>query len=316
MFTRRRRGFTLIELLVVIAIIAILIALLLPAVQQAREAARRASCKSNLKQLGIAIHNYHDTHSTLPINHSRWWDGARPGSWMVMILPFVEQNPLYQRINFGRGTNYSVNRSVAQSVIPVFLCPSDAGSNGKLSGRANFGGTWGINNYKGVAGSNWCWGRWQVRSGTHAYVPTRAGYDCNGLDWGNGLFWRNNVWIRPGPIRIRDIKDGTANTFMLGEAVPAWCTHSWWWWGNAVTGTCAVPLNVGGCGLTDAFSKTDLRREQCRGDWPNNYSFQSRHPGGGHFAMADGSVRFVNENINLNTYRSLGTRQGGEVVEF
>src|SRR6056297_4055498 len=125
-----KRGFTLIELLVVIAIIAVLVALLLPAVQQAREAARRSSCKNNLKQLGLALHNYHDTHGMFPINWGTGYDGTTNPtssiqfSWMTYILPYIEESALYDTINFNEALDDPNNNAAASTVIDTYLCPS------------------------------------------------------------------------------------------------------------------------------------------------------------------------------------------------
>ena len=129
----RHRGFTLIELLVVIAIIAILIALLLPAVQQAREAARRTQCKNNMKQIGLALHNYHDTHGSFPMAFSQWsWNGlsfpvdqAPTFNYHVYILPFIDQAPLYNQLNFSVSSRVAPNAQFAGLIIPAFQCPSD-----------------------------------------------------------------------------------------------------------------------------------------------------------------------------------------------
>lgn len=158
---RRRSGFTLIELLVVISIIAILIALLLPAVQQAREAARRAKCKNNLKQIGVALHNYAETHSCFPINYGTTYNtndvNGRSFSWMTMILPFIEQDPLYKTIRFDQHMNSPANLAASNTVIQGYLCPSDPGNlSGRVGGRSNGGGTRAVNNYRAVAGGNWC----------------------------------------------------------------------------------------------------------------------------------------------------------------
>jgi prepilin-type N-terminal cleavage/methylation domain-containing protein len=329
----RKRGFTLIELLVVIAIIAILIALLLPAVQQAREAARRTQCKNNIKQLALAIHNYHETHSCFPLNYATWSrshpiDGNST-SWMVMILPYVDQGPMYKSIDFSygvrndpRGFAPKSNRFFADTRIPAFICPTDD-SQGTLDfNRANYRNPsgdrkWGVNNYKGCSGSNWCWGAFRTNSGALSPTErsraeaTRWGQTCNGLDRGNGILFRGNNF--PAVTTTTDVQDGTSNTFLLGEAVPRWCTHTWWWHANGVTGTVAVPLNAKAVRGSCQNGSDDGNLFCARTDWPNNYSFMSRHTGGAHFALADGSGRFISENIDMNTYRYLGSIQDGEV---
>lgn len=339
----RERGFTLVELLVVIAIIGILVALLLPAVQAAREASRRMSCSNNLKQLALASHNYHDTYKRMPLNYSQWGGGGKPtrdpldgltSSWMITVLPFIEQQPLYDRIDFnfgvrndprnatfGAGTVGPSNEWVAYQIIPAFLCPSDTNEGRMDLGRANYrnpraDNRWGVNNYKGVAGANWGWGNFQVTTGPGA--QTRNGQTSNGLDQGNGIFFRG-AQNSPGPCStaMSYITDGTSNTFMLGEAIPEWCTHTWWFWHNGTTATCAIPLNaqaqVASC-LTQ--SSRNARMQCARGDWPNNYSFMSRHPGGGQFALADASVRFVPDTININVYRGAATMGSGETISL
>ena len=298
-----KRGFTLIELLVVIAIIAILIALLLPAVQQAREAARRTSCKNNLKQLGLAMHNYHDVHLTLPISFG--WGGYdvnnRGRSWMFQILPQIEQQNLQDDSVNGQPLSNGSNKAVAQTAVNAFLCPSDPGNNnGKLNGRANMpgGDYYGITNYKAVAGSNWGWGSFQ-----HSSPSGRYPNDKNGLDHGNGIICRGNAGEHAIVTKLKDIVDGTSHTYAIGEAIPSECTHTMWWWFNGSTGTCSIPLN---------HYHRNLPTNP--GDWPNNYSFSSWHTGGGHFAMCDGTVQFVSENIDLQVYRNMATISGKELT--
>jgi prepilin-type N-terminal cleavage/methylation domain-containing protein len=308
----RRSGFTLIELLVVIAIIAILIALLLPAVQQAREAARRTQCKNNIKQLGLALHNYHDTFNMFPpnITDNVYSSLSKHASWMAFILPYIDQAPLYNQIDFNVGlatsttnplpTPYSANTIVAKTVITAYLCPSDStNGNGRLNRRANWPANdfWGVTDYKAVAGSNWAWGTFPY---TH---PTgRNSGSNNGLDAGNGWNCRTAA-LTNNITRIRDLTDGTSNVAMVGEAVAGRCTHTSWWGFNYSTATMAVPLNyyVKNTAIADT-------------DWPNNYSFASMHTGGAHFLLGDGTVKFLSENIDLQLYRNLATINGNETV--
>jgi len=345
----RSSGFTLVELLVVIAIIGVLVALLLPAVQAAREAARRSSCSNNLKQLAIGCHNYHDVTLKFPMNYGftppsaqHWTEPPlavhRSTSWMVQVLPFVEQKPLYDQIDFNfdvkldprNGTvvnapNNPSNMFVARTVVKTYLCPSDGlTGNGLMASRANrSAGGWlyAVNNYKGVCGANWNAGNFRTDaapvqgSGLPDFRNTPFGLSGDGLDAGNGIFFRGGRADinRHSTTPMAAILDGTSNTLMIGEAIPRWCTHTWWWWFNGTTATCAVPLNVRAQCQNTGNRTQDLN--QCWGDWPNNYSFMSMHPGGGQFALADGSVRFIPQTINLTVYRSLGTMQNGETAQ-
>ena len=316
-FLRRRQAFTLVELLVVIAIIGILIALLLPAVQAAREAARRAQCVNNAKQLVLAMHNYHDTYKTFPASYRGVVGGWNAPllvahNWMQAILPYVEQQPLYDQIDFtlpyGGGNpgdaTYNTNTAVTKTVVAAFLCPSDANQDGLMGGRANnpagVDATRAITNYKACAGSNWWWGDAVCR---HRFV--RGGTwpnNTNGLDRGNGIIMRNNSNLPQAWTKFAEIPDGTANTFAVGEAVPRWCTHTWWFHFNACTATCGVPLNY----ISDFIrNNANASLETRWGNWQNNYSFMSRHPGGANFSLCDGSVTFVSDTIDITTYRML-----------
>lgn len=326
----RPRAFTLIELLVVIAIIAVLIALLLPAVQQAREAARRTQCKNNMKQLGLALQNYHDVYNMFPISYFDTSTGlpgpvaGRQTSWMICILPNVDQAPLFNLINFAAGIttdprcNYPTvnpptnpsNPWVATQPLTVFRCPTDTTPN-QLNNRSDGAGpaAMGVTSYKACAGANWEWGVWQ--SGNGQYSQTRWGLTGNGLDNGNGFIFRG--WGFPFSIRIRDVTDGTSNTFAMGEAIGNYSQWNWWWLHNATTATCSIPLNAQAqCGAAAGLSM-DAGLRACIGDWPDNYSFMSQHVGGANFAMVDGSVTFISQNIDYNTYRNLATISNGEV---
>jgi prepilin-type processing-associated H-X9-DG protein len=331
-----------VELLVVIAIIGILVALLLPAIQAAREAARRTECTNNIKNLALACHNYHDSYKQFPLNYATWSrrhtiDGMST-SWMVQILPFIEQQSLYDAVDWdygvandprngtqGAGTGGPSNEWVAWQAVPAYTCPSDT-HDGKLDlNRANYRNprsdrTWGVNNYKGCCGTNWDWGVWRgaVRS-VSPWQATPYGNTNNGLDRGNGIFHRGNDDPTPGIRKIARVTDGTSTTFMIGEAVPEWCTHTWWWHCNGVTATTAVPLNAPAVhpnctGANDQGSR-DANLFCARGDWQNNYSFMSRHPGGANFAMGDASTHFVSDDIERNLYLRLGSMMDGQPAQ-
>ncbi|SRR6056297_51422 len=332
----RNRAFTLVELLVVIAIIGVLVGLLLPAVQAAREAARRMTCSNNTKQIALACHTYESTYQWLPLNRS--WRGSFAAvppvagnhhsvSWLVGILPFIEQPALYEMVNFnfestndprnGPDINNPLSPSnlfVARSAVNTYICPSDGVSDRQMAGRANRDGALvlGVNNYKGVCGSNWAWGNFQVRGGI---LGTGRGQDAsgNGLDRGNGIFIRSHNYDN-GQTKFSKITDGTSNVLMVGEAIPAYCTHSHWYWFNGSTATTAIPLNVRAQCQNSGNRIQDLTA--CRGDWPNNYSFMSLHRGGANFGLADGSVKFITDSIDLTLYRQAGNMSDGVPIDL
>jgi prepilin-type N-terminal cleavage/methylation domain-containing protein/prepilin-type processing-associated H-X9-DG protein len=293
----RRAGFTLIELLVSIVIIGILMGLLLPAAQSAREAARRVECRNRLKQLGLAMHNYHDVHLMLPINTSfnqPLGPHTATRSWIQGVLPYIEQSNLHSQIV--PGAMLSQNRTVAGRAIVSLFCPSDSHS-GLRRNLADVPIDWelGVTNYKSCAGSNWGWGTFLNASSSGRFAGS-----FDGMAEGNGVICAGRAW--PVVTRFRDVRDGTSNTFALGETVVDATRWSWWFHSNSAAATCAVPLNWG-LALDD------------ENNWMENNGFMSRHIGGSHFAFVDGSVHFVSENIDYETYLELATIQGGEQVD-
>jgi prepilin-type N-terminal cleavage/methylation domain-containing protein/prepilin-type processing-associated H-X9-DG protein len=321
---RRAKAFTLIELLVVIAIIAILIGLLLPAVQKVREAAARMSCSNNLKQLAIACHSYHDAQGTLPRNGNRFGltnshgvngtgccgVGAAHWSWIARALPYMEQDNAYRQagIDTNRMNQNAATLAVLAMNFKVLTCPSDTTQPRTRTNSADLGGTLvAVTSYKGVSGANW--GRDFYPTESNFSTPYRnlgTNGSYNGLENGDGLFWRAD--IRQGKMPLTAITDGTSNTLMIGEDVPEFIAWNAWSYANGACGTCAIPPNTGitipPLGITAAQYA----------NWPQRYSFRSRHTGGLQFALADGSVRFISESIPLQVYRAMATRAGGEVA--
>ncbi len=313
---RFRWAFTLVELLVVIAVIGILVALLLPAVQKVRETASRLQCANNLKQLALAVHSYHHLHRLFPANNSpppALTSSGPHWSWLARILPYLEQDSLYRAANIPSNSLDQSRAAIAES-IKVFFCPSDdALAWGPQTDRADLAGlSVGLTNYKGVSGANWGNdnpGNLSDNQGTDApgcalwrnpgTSDTQGSY--NGLNWGDGIFFRADVLYQR---RFSDVVDGTSNTFMVGEDLPRknrWCS---WPYANNAVGTCAIPPNV----------QRPNGGDYDPSDWGNVYSFRSRHPGGLQFAYADGSVRFLPNTITLPVYRALATINGGEPV--
>ena len=319
-----RRAFTLVELLVVIAIIGILIGLLLPAVQAAREAARRAKCINNVKQLGLGLQNYHTLHKTFPTNWGEAKDGGEEigQSWLTMILPHIEQRVVYDRIAlnesilFVNDTLHLNNEEAAKTPIQSFICPSDANEGtmeSDLLPKGKLVGGWGTTNYKAVSGSNW--GSSSTLSESTDFKTSKKirGINrgrhfgtTNGLTKGDGVIcagYDGAVKTRPA-----DIRDGFSKTFAIGEAVPAWCDWSMWFWYDGSTATCGIPPNYEKEGFP--------RHDENSGDKGNTYSFMSQHTGGAVFGMCDGSSHFISDAIDPEIYLGMATIDGEEMVEL
>ncbi|MBL8819212.1 MAG: DUF1559 domain-containing protein [Planctomyces sp.] len=299
----KSRGFTLIELLVVIAIIAILIALLLPAVQQAREAARRTQCKNNLKQIGLAVHNYHDTALCFPFGMG---GTGNKYSAISQMLPQIEQGNVYASIDFNRPITDAVNNNARLMELPAFRCPSDLANSQPAAGGA-------IN-----------------------YFPNK----------GASLRWQDTaadgVMFYQSCIRFRDLTDGTSNTAAFSERIVSDGSNgivtprsdTFLSTANPATQADAVQM----CLAVDVTNLANQFPQFMGAPWidgkhgyqhvagPNSRScgFQaagkaamaanSRHTGGVHVLLCDGSVRFTSEYIDLGTWRAIGTRAGGETI--
>lgn len=319
---KRNRGFTLIELLVVIAIIAILVALLLPAVQQAREAARRSTCKNNLKQLGLALHNYHDTYRVLPPGYVRGGGASNEWAWGAHILPFMEQGPLFEALEISNPNNGAdafagSGQLLRTTVLAAYRCPSDIGPDDN-SQRGNTS----TSNYVANLGAD-------VADDVSPATRIEARQNANG-DRG-GVFWRNSK------VRFRDIVDGTSNVIGIGERAwelnkpqgQALCRAAVWGRANdgndMVSGrrearaVAVLAVTGGGPNFTDLFgdngAANDFRNHnQC------GITYSSLHRGGSQFVLMDGGVRFISENINNNvsttaidsTYEQLAERKDGQ----
>jgi len=280
-----RSGFTLVELLVVIAIIGILVALLLPAIQAAREAARRSECSNKIKQIAVALHNYHDTHGGLPMGAANLTEGL---SWHVAVLPFMEQDSVYQEFNSGVRHDQAPNAAMRTLEMKAFLCPSGT------EVRADDNASYFTMHYYGSMGPTGI----NPDTGT-AYRENTAGTHGG---WGQqGIFTWN------ASRKFRDVLDGTSNTIGIGEI--SWTDRN----GNATR--YRVWTRGGQSGSLMAPCKNF--HHPINADYTalfNDMSMGSNHPGGAQFGLVDGSVRFVSDAIDFNAYLAAASMDGGEVL--
>ncbi len=314
----RRLGFTLIELLVVIAIIAVLIALLLPAVQQAREAARRSQCKNNLKQLGIALHNYHDTFSVFPPGGLY----PRRASFLVMLFPYMDQAAAYNQLNFS--SSFTANGGTITPAMTAFLpqirvpslnCPSSEMTT--YAAHPNDGLTVQRTNYVGISGSVY------DPNNTSVILAVNTGMVY-------GWYVNNGVLAANSKTQMRDILDGSSNTLMVGEQGrplvdnvtdnrgSGYCGGAWA--GCYQAGESTNPgVNANQfCGpLTNvayAINNMAAGLQWAATPYQSSTPFSSRHVGGAQFLRGDGTVVFLSENINFATLMKLANMRDGAVL--
>ncbi len=325
-----KKGFTLVELLVVIAIIGVLVGLLLPAVQAAREAARRMQCSNNLKQIGLAMHNYADIYQQFavgtrdqdPANNAgnRPWQGGahRKGSVLAKILPQLEQSNVFDSLDFG-GDVYAQLNALGfdnDQYMTAYICPSDGTTGGKLGrkrqfynyatniGNQNMSGRGWCNDYpnnsyntraQGILGGN------LFRNGPDGHGSSNDGRGISGV-------FSRYIWAAA----FKDITDGTSNVIMMGEILPSCGDHhrGGWYNPNALWTATTAPINFNTCGKQGVADN----QQNCNDyrNWQTSQGFKSDHTGGAQFVFCDGSVHFLSETVDYLTYQQLGSRNDGE----
>lgn len=330
---KKNGGFTLVELLVVIAIIGILVALLLPAIQAAREAARRSQCLNNMKQIGLALHNHHDTYNVFPIGAEL---GSKGPNWRLRSLPFMEQNAAYDQIDFRNGhfwshttPSYGANHDVlANLIVDGYMCPSSPFEALNTRDMSNTKDGM-LADYCGIAGA------YPDPAGRTATVCTAGSVQ-------GGIYCENGMLVALRKRAFRDATDGTSNTIIVGEqsgqvdagersanAIGAWHGlvtntvassdgRNTWDEKTAVKDITSSSGYTGG--LTTERHPPNAywlggAPASCNTQHEVNYVLNSFHPGGIHVLLADGTVRFLTENIDMEMFRRLCTRDDGQVVD-
>lgn len=288
-----RTGFTLVELLVVIAIIGILVGLLLPAVQAAREAARRMQCSNNVRQLGIAVHNYESAYRRLPSGWVASNAHGEPGwGWAAALLPFMEGSNLHQQIDFRIPIEADIHDQVRVTVVPTFLCPSDTGAN--LFEIAEGDGHDHDHDARYRVGRIDDEGEKLFQVSKSNYVGMFGTFELEDAPYnGNGMFYGNSR------IKFRDVTDGLSNTLMVGERNSR-LGYSLWQ-GNISE---AAEAHARILGVADHGPNSPHAHFE---------DFSSYHTGGVNFMKADVSVSFLSDSIDVQVYQAMATRSGGEV---
>lgn len=322
--TLRRPGFTLVELLVVIAIIGILVALLLPAIQAAREAARRTECVNNMKQIGIGLHNYHDTYRTLPLgsyNIRETWP-ANGSNWRVLIMPFIEQSAVFSQLNFTQTSHFMAggaaptplleNEVLRNLVIDGYRCPSSVIKPLEIAPGSNNSGVAQNVNYVG-------------NQGAARPVP---GLDANRgtKDCGHGWSCSNGMLVANETFGLHDATDGTANTVLVAEQsglvnlVNRTANYYGGWFGSRHPRTVLSPAGCSDLWQTGtscvrfAPNSDIVQTGATEAMYRNNTVWNSEHPGGINVVLGDGAVKFVGDDINFETLKRLACRYDGEPV--
>jgi prepilin-type N-terminal cleavage/methylation domain-containing protein len=314
--SRRQSAFTLVELLVVIAIIGLLVALLLPAIQAAREAARRAQCTNNLKQIGVAMHNYHDTYRTLPVGSF----GCCWGSWLVALLPYVEQQSLYEQYDpHGKwdipdgSYRYAGSRNIAvtQRRLAAYTCPSDIPSEDT--------------NWSGITSHNYGVNYGNTGFVNRSYVGPDADAEgnVNGVMFGGAPFTISDATGRKGSYNLSSVTDGTSQTLMVSELLQGHGVDlrgfAWWAFGSGFMTYLApnsnqpdVMQSAGYCNNTHPLNPPCVAPHTAA--LPMTWASRSRHPGGVQSVFCDASTHFISQDLAIATWRALGTSRGSEAL--
>lgn len=321
----KRRGFTLVELLVVIAIIGILVGLLLPAVQAAREAARRMSCSNNVKQIGLAMHNYHDTHRSFPygsFNLREAWP-ANGSNWRALLLPFIEQGNVYNQLSFtftsnfmaggAAGANaYRGNEVLRNLLIPTYRCPSTAFEPFEIAPVSNNNGQAMNISYVGIQGA---------ARPVPGSDPTLGTFDC-----GHGWSCENGVLFPNGTTKIASITDGTSNVIFVSDQsglvnrVNRTSNYYGGWFGSRhprrISQGCGDLWQTGTTCVRFAPNSNIVQTGATEAMYRNNTVINSMHTGGIEVGLADGSVHFIPNSIDFLTLKRLCCRLDGEVASI